>query len=171
MINRYLARSISYYDYSESFYHAFLTGLFYGRGYAVKSNRPHYLIQPDMITLVMTSRAENIELALGDKQNGIEEGVSSENEGVSSENVGVNSENVGVNTAIHHSRKERCSYIIRRMKDNPVITANDLSTILSASKRTIERDIAWLTGKQIITRTGADKNGRWIVLKEFEGDE
>ena len=57
------------------------------------------------------------------------------------------------------------------MKDNPVITANDLSKILSASKRTIERDIAWLTGKQIITRTGADKNGRWIVLKEFEGDE
>ena len=192
-INRYLARSISYYDYSESFYHAFLTGLFYGRGYAVKSNRPHYLIQPDMITLVMTSRAENIELALGDKQNGIEEGVSSENEGVnpenegvSSENVGVNTENVGVNTEnvgvntenvgvntenVGVSRKERCSYIIRRMKDNPVITANDLSTILSASKRTIERDIAWLTGKQIITRTGADKNGRWIVLKEFEGDE
>ena len=140
--------------------------------------RPHYLIQPDMITLVMTSRAENIELALGDKQNGIEEGVrsenvgvNSENVGVNSENVGVNSENVGVNTAIHHSRKERCSYIIRRMKDNPVITANDLSKILSASKRTIERDIAWLTGKQIITRTGADKNGRWIVLKEFEGDE
>ena len=59
-------------------------------------------------------------------------GVNSENVGVNSENVGVNSENVGVNTAIHHSRKERCSYIIRRMKDNPVITANDLSTILSA---------------------------------------
>ena len=124
-----------------------------------------------MITLVMTSRAENIELALGHKKKDSIDGTNPENVDVNNNSDGVNSENVGVNTAIHHSRKERCSYIIRRMKDNPVITSNDLSTILSASKRTIERDIAWLTGKQIITRTGADKNGRWIVLKEFGKDE
>ena len=110
-----------------------------------------------MVTLKMGSRHENIELALGCKpakdittysgtenpdHGGVKSGivdvnpenvdVNPENVGVNSENVGVNSENVGVNTAIHHSRKERCSYIIRRMKDNPVITANDLSTILSA---------------------------------------
>ena len=50
-INRYLARSISYYDYSESFYHAFLTGLFYGREYAVKSNRESGLGRPDILLL------------------------------------------------------------------------------------------------------------------------
>ena len=142
-----------------------------------------------MVTLKMGSRPENIELALGCKpakdittysgtenpdHGGVKSGivdVKPEIVDVKPKIVGVKPKIVGVNTAIHHSRKERCSYIIRRMKDNPVITANDLSTILSASKRTIERDIAWLTGKQIITRTGADKNGRWIVLKEFEGDE
>ena len=141
--------------------------------------KPQYLIQPDMITLIMKSRPENIELALGHKQNDILDGANSGNVGVNNrfvgetvENDGANLENVGVNSDDKpHGTKERRSFIIRRMKDNPAITANDLSTILSASKRTIERDIAWLTGKQIITRTGADKNGRWVVLKELEENE
>ena len=141
--------------------------------------RPQYLIQPDMITLIMKSRPENIELALGHKQKDNIGGTNSENVGVSKrivggtvEDDGANPGNVGVNPDDKpHGTKERRSYIIRRMKDNPAITANDLSTILSASKRTIERDIAWLTGKQIITRTGADKNGRWVVLKELEENE
>ena len=141
--------------------------------------KPKYNISSDMITLIMASRAENIELALGHKQKDSIDGTNSSNVGVSNRNVdatvendGVNPKNVGVNSVDKpHGTKERRSYIIRRMKDNPAITANDLSTILSASKRTIERDIAWLTGKQIITRTGADKNGRWVVLKELEEDE
>lgn len=141
--------------------------------------RPQYLIQPDMITLIMKSRPENIDLALGHKQNDSLDGANSRNVGVNNrivgetvENDGANPENVGVNSEDKpHGTKERRSYIIRRMKENPAITANDLSTILSTSKRTIERDIAWLTGKQIITRTGADKNGRWVVLKELEENE
>lgn len=141
--------------------------------------RPQYLIQPDMITLIMKSRPENIELALGHKQNDSLDGANSGNVGVNNrivgetvENDGANPENVGVNSEDKpHGTKERRSYIIRRMKENPAITANDLSTILSTSKRTIERDIAWLTGKQIITRTGADKNGRWVALKELEENE
>ena len=141
--------------------------------------KPQYLIQPDMITLIMKSRPENIELALGHKQNDSLDGANSGNVGVNNrivgetvEDDGANPENVGVNSEDKpHGTKERRSYIIRRMKENPAITANDLSTILSTSKRTIERDIAWLTGKQIITRTGADKNGRWVVLKELEENE
>ena len=40
-ITRMLYNTISYYDYSESYYHGFLTGLLYGigGGYAAKSNR------------------------------------------------------------------------------------------------------------------------------------
>ena len=141
--------------------------------------KPQYLIQPDMITLIIKSRPENIELALGHKQNESLDGANSGNVGVNNrivgetvENDGANPGNVGVNSEDKpHGTKERRSYIIRRMKENPAITANDLSTILSTSKRTIERDIAWLTGKQIITRTGADKNGRWVVLKELEENE
>lgn len=39
IISQYLFTTISYYDYNEDYYHAFLTGLLSGAGYTVKSNR------------------------------------------------------------------------------------------------------------------------------------
>ena len=36
-----LRRTISYHDYREDFYHAFLAGIFTGAGYMVESNREH----------------------------------------------------------------------------------------------------------------------------------
>ena len=38
-MTKILVRTISYYDYREDFYHAFLVGIFTGAGYSVKSNR------------------------------------------------------------------------------------------------------------------------------------
>ena len=40
-INKLLYKTISYHDYKEDFYHAFLTGILAGSGCAVKSNREH----------------------------------------------------------------------------------------------------------------------------------
>ena len=40
-INKLLRRTISYHDYKEDFYHAFLAGIFTGAGYAVESNKEH----------------------------------------------------------------------------------------------------------------------------------
>lgn len=40
-LNKLLRKTISYHDYGEDFYHAFLAGLFAGAGYAVESNREH----------------------------------------------------------------------------------------------------------------------------------
>lgn len=40
-MNRLLRRTISYHDYREDFYHAFLAGIFTGAGYAVDSNKEH----------------------------------------------------------------------------------------------------------------------------------
>ena len=40
-MNRLLRQTISYYDYRENFYHAFLAGIFAGAGYSVESNREH----------------------------------------------------------------------------------------------------------------------------------
>ena len=39
IVSQYLFTTISYYDYREDYYHAFLSGLLSGAGYAVKSNR------------------------------------------------------------------------------------------------------------------------------------
>lgn len=40
-ITKILVRTISYHDYREDFYHAFLAGIFTGAGYRVESNREH----------------------------------------------------------------------------------------------------------------------------------
>ena len=40
-MNALLRRTISYYDYKEDFYHAFLAGIFTGAGYMVDSNKEH----------------------------------------------------------------------------------------------------------------------------------
>lgn len=40
-MNKLLRKTISYHDYKEDFYHAFLAGIFTGAGYVVESNREH----------------------------------------------------------------------------------------------------------------------------------
>lgn len=40
-MNRLLRKTISYHDYKEDFYHAFLAGIFAGAGYTIESNREH----------------------------------------------------------------------------------------------------------------------------------
>ena len=40
-MNVLLRRTISYHDYKEDFYHAFLAGIFTGAGYMVDSNKEH----------------------------------------------------------------------------------------------------------------------------------
>lgn len=40
-MNALLRRTISYHDYKEDFYHAFLAGIFTGAGYMVDSNKEH----------------------------------------------------------------------------------------------------------------------------------
>ena len=40
-MNALLRMTISYHDYKEDFYHAFLAGIFAGAGYTVESNREH----------------------------------------------------------------------------------------------------------------------------------
>ncbi len=40
-MNRLLRKTISYHDYKEDFYHAFLAGIFASAGYMVESNREH----------------------------------------------------------------------------------------------------------------------------------
>ena len=48
-MTRLLRKTISYYDYKEDFYHAFLAGIFAGAGYTVESNREHGEGRSDII--------------------------------------------------------------------------------------------------------------------------
>ena len=51
-----LWKTISYHDYHEDYYHAFLTGLFVGRGYEVHSNKEKGLGRPDILLLDRNNR-------------------------------------------------------------------------------------------------------------------
>lgn len=48
-ISTLLRMTISYYDYREDFYHAFLAGIFAGAGYSVESNREHGEGRSDLV--------------------------------------------------------------------------------------------------------------------------
>ena len=49
LLSDLLFETISYHDYDESYYHAFLAGVFSGAGYAVESNYEYGLGRPDIV--------------------------------------------------------------------------------------------------------------------------
>lgn len=46
-----LRKTISYHDYREDFYHAFLAGVFAGAGYMVESNKEHGEGRSDVVVI------------------------------------------------------------------------------------------------------------------------
>lgn len=50
-MTKLLRKTISYHDYKEDFYHAFLAGIFAGAGYAVESNKEHGEGRSDVVVL------------------------------------------------------------------------------------------------------------------------
>ncbi len=49
MISKILRQTISYHNYKEDYYHAFLAGIFIGLGYLVESDREHGEGRPDVV--------------------------------------------------------------------------------------------------------------------------
>ena len=49
MLSELLFHTISYHNYKEDFYQAFLTGIFVGLGYATENDREHGLGRPDLV--------------------------------------------------------------------------------------------------------------------------
>ena len=50
-MNKLLRKTISYHDYKEDFYHAFLAGIFAGAGYSVESNKEHGEGRSDIVVI------------------------------------------------------------------------------------------------------------------------
>lgn len=64
-MNVLLRKMISYHDYKEDFYHAFLAGIFTGAGYSVESNREHGEGRSDIVVYdTMNGRAAVFEAKL-----------------------------------------------------------------------------------------------------------
>lgn len=54
--------------------------------------------------------------------------------------------------------------IVREMKENPLITINELATMLSTSDRAVSKHLKKLQEEGKIRRTGADRGGLWEVI-------
>lgn len=63
---------------------------------------------------------------------------------------------------------ERQKGIIKLIRENPLISSQQMSVVLSVVKRTIERDLADLQKKGVLNRSGNTSAGRWVLLKESE---
>ena len=79
-MNKLLRRTISYHDYKEDYYHAFLAGIFAGAGYIVESNKEHGEGRSDVVVYdPVESRAAVFEAkyskALKDMETSCEEAV------------------------------------------------------------------------------------------------
>ena len=56
--------------------------------------------------------------------------------------------------------------IIGLMLDRPTITQDEMSNLLGVTPRTIRNHINYLIDKDYIERTGANKNGKWMVKEK-----
>ena len=71
-LSDFLWQTISYNDYHEDYYHAFLAGIFVGLGYAVESNKEHGSGRPDILLKdKMNRRALIIEAKVAKAENEI----------------------------------------------------------------------------------------------------
>ena len=86
---------------------------------------------------------------------------------------GVNNESGGVNTnatLLQHLtiRQNRIKELI---KLKPTVTVQQMVTILSIPKRTLERDLSLLQKSEVIRHEGSDKSGIWVVLEPYNSKE
>ena len=72
-MSKLLRKTISYHDYREDFYHAFLAGIFAGAGYAVESNKEHGEGRSDVVVYdIVNARVAVFEAKYSKTQQGLE---------------------------------------------------------------------------------------------------
>ena len=69
---------------------------------------------------------------------------------------------VGINVGINEEK------ILTEMRKNPSITAREIAEITCLTQRQVERLMSLLKKEGFIRRTGAKKNGQWIVVSREE---
>jgi predicted HTH transcriptional regulator len=63
---------------------------------------------------------------------------------------------------------ERQHIILNLIKDNPSLSANEMSQKTGMTSRTIQRDLALLHEMGILNREGGRKEGRWVIIYKNE---
>ena len=139
----------------------------WGRGYKKireefeKAGHPVPIVEESGGGVLVTIQRKTIEdiIASRDKSDGV--------------NGGVNNESGGVNTnatLLQHLtiRQNRIKELI---KLKPTVTVQQMVTILSIPKRTLERDLSLLQKSEVIRHEGSDKSGIWVVLETYNKEK
>ena len=139
----------------------------WGRGYKKireefeKAGHPVPIVEESGGGVLVTIQRKTIEdiIASRDKRGGV--------------NGGVNNESGGVNTnatLLQHLtiRQNRIKELI---KLKPTVTVQQMVTILSIPKRTLERDLSLLQKSEVIRHEGSDKSGIWVVLETYNKEK
>ena len=69
-----------------------------------------------------------------------------------------------INEAINEALTENERLVLKLIKEDQEISIPRIAKNANLSKATIDRVVKTLKEKGVITREGAKKNGRWIVL-------
>jgi len=88
-------------------------------------------------------------------------GIIQENVGINENDVGIIQENVGINDKIKFE-------ILKKISENPSLSAKELSNLLNINDRTVERYVKQLKESGMIERIGSKKTGYWKILKELD---
>ena len=71
--------------------------------------------------------------------------------------------NVGINVALNVGLK-RIDQILYLIKENNIITAEEIAAIFNVTKRTIDRDLLSLKKQNKLIRMGSKKSGYWEII-------
>lgn len=69
--------------------------------------------------------------------------------------------NVGLNVGLNATEKKVISYVL----ENQDAKVDDMAIAIGVTKRTIERTLKKLQEKGLLVRSGAKKNGKWVIIK------
>ena len=69
--------------------------------------------------------------------------------------------NVGTNVGTNKTERKILDVIL----EHPQSTAEEMASQIGVTKRTIERSLKRLQEKGRIVRSGANKNGHWVVIR------
>lgn len=79
-------------------------------------------------------------------------------------NLPVGGENGGNLAVVELTDKQK--EIVKIIISNPSITTTQMAVIMAGKKRTIERELATLRQRGIISREGSARNGKWVINRE-----
>lgn len=75
--------------------------------------------------------------------------------------------NEPVNKPVNEPVNERQRAILSAMKQFPSITRDELANKLDVSLATLKRELTSLRKRGYIARSGSDKNGQWLILRNI----